>query len=60
MEIQDIQKVFPEIVKENNNGYLSVNYIALIPVLVEAIKEQQIKIEELEKEVAKLTGIKPK
>lgn len=57
---QDIQKVFPEVVKEDDNGYLSVNYTALIPVLIEAIKEQQVKIEELESQVAELSGIKPK
>jgi len=35
---QEIQKVFPELVSENENG-LSVNYNGLIGVLIEAIKE---------------------
>ena len=32
-------------VKTDGNGYLSVNYTALTPLLVEAIKEQQKTIE---------------
>jgi hypothetical protein len=43
---QDIQLILPQIVKKDTDtDYLSVNYIALIPVLVEAIKEQQTTIE---------------
>lgn len=38
---QDLQKVFPELVSKNNEGYLGVHYIGMIPILVEAIKEQQ-------------------
>lgn len=42
---QELKDVFPELVKEDNKGYLAVNYQGLIPVLIEAIKEQQIQIE---------------
>jgi hypothetical protein len=52
---QEIQKVYPEIVKVEDNGYLSVNYIALIPVLIEAIKEQQVTIDDLTKKMEALT-----
>jgi hypothetical protein len=38
---QEVQKVLPELVKEGENGKLGVNYSGLIPVLLEAIKEQQ-------------------
>jgi len=48
---QDLIKVFPELVKEDDSGYLGVNYIGLIPVLVEAIKEQQIEIEGLKEDL---------
>lgn len=50
---QDVQVVFPELVEENAEGYLSVDYLGLIPVLVEAIKEQQGQIEELQKNAIK-------
>ena len=48
---QDVQKAFPELVKTTNNEdkTLSVNYQGLIPVLINAIKEQQKQIDELKK-----------
>jgi len=36
---QDVQKVYPELVYSDNNGILSIDYIAFIPLLVESIKE---------------------
>ncbi len=44
---QEVEKLFPDLVATDNNGYKSLNYIGLIPVLVEAIKEQQQIIEQL-------------
>lgn len=52
---QELQKIYPQLVKENSNGELSVNYTGLIPVLVEGMKEQQRQIEELKLELKKLT-----
>jgi len=48
---QDVEKVLPEIVKTNPNGFKSIDYSKLGPVLVEAIKEQQKYIEMLEKRI---------
>ena len=42
---QDIQKIYPELVSEQN-GILSVNYQGLVPVLINAIKEQQTLIDQ--------------
>ena len=36
---QDIEKVFPELVSESH-GIKSVNYQGLVPVLINALKEQ--------------------
>jgi len=44
---QEIEKVFPSLVKTSENK--SVNYNGLIGVLIEAIKEQQKQIDELKK-----------
>jgi hypothetical protein len=44
---QDIQKVIPQVVSEDNMGYLSVNYSAIIPFLIESIKELQKEVKEL-------------
>lgn len=49
---QDVQKVFPELVYEDKDGILSVDYVSLIPVLVESLKEVNQKIEGLIKENA--------
>jgi len=47
---QDLEKIYPNLVKTNEEGYKSVNYTGLIPVLIEAVKEQQVEIYSLEKE----------
>jgi hypothetical protein len=51
---QEIQKVYPQLVKENEQGTLSVNYSGMVPVLLEAIKEQQSQITELKKLITQL------
>jgi hypothetical protein len=50
---QDIQKVIPEVVKDNDE-YLGVSYGNITAVLVEAIKEQQKQIVSLQNEINKL------
>ena len=46
---QEVQKVFPELVKEagDQEGTLSVNYQGMIAILINAIKEQQKEIDEI-------------
>ncbi|MEI6755289.1 MAG: tail fiber domain-containing protein, partial [Paludibacter sp.] len=41
---QELMAVYPELVSKDTLGYYYVNYIGLIPVLVEALKEQKIQI----------------
>ena len=36
---QEVEKVLPQIVSTDNNGVKRVSYDALIPLLIEAIKE---------------------
>lgn len=43
---QEIEEVFPELVAEQPNGFQGVNYPQFVPILLEAIKEQQTIIEE--------------
>ena len=52
---QDFQKIFPELIYEDSKGYLSIDYVSMIPVLIEAIKTQQIQIEDLKKQLESLT-----
>lgn len=53
---QDIQKLFPNLVKEDEEGYLSVNYIELIPLLVKTIQDQESRIDGLERTIETLTS----
>jgi len=46
---QDVQKVVPELVRENENGMLSMRHQGIAPILLEAIKELKNEIEELKK-----------
>lgn len=36
---QEVETLFPELVKTDHQGFKSVNYVALVPHLIEAIKE---------------------
>ena len=47
---QEVQKVIPEAVSENNEGYLMVNNDPIIWTMLNAIKEQQAQIEQLKEE----------
>ncbi|MCX4027648.1 tail fiber domain-containing protein [Endozoicomonas sp. SM1973] len=45
---QEVQAEFPELVKQDDQGYLRVDYRGLVPVLLESIKELNTRIEALE------------
>ena len=47
---QNVQEVFPELVHTDNNGYMSVDYIGLIPILVQSINELRAELAELKGE----------
>ena len=53
---QEIQEVFPELVTEDGNEMLAVNYQGLVPVLINALKEQQSEIDELKEMVQALAS----
>ncbi|MFK8102992.1 MAG: tail fiber domain-containing protein [Saprospiraceae bacterium] len=49
---QDLQPILPEVVNQDNNGYYSVEYANLVPVLVEAVKELNEKLEQANAKLA--------
>ena len=51
---QDIQKVFPELVTTDDKDMLAVNYQGLVPVLINALKEQDGKMKEQQSEIDEL------
>ena len=50
---QEIKEVFPELVSEDDNEMLAVNYQGLVPVLINALKEQQSEIDKLKEQETK-------
>ncbi|MCK9397683.1 MAG: tail fiber domain-containing protein, partial [Methylobacter sp.] len=44
---QEVDKVFPELVSTDQEGMMGVNYMGLIAVLIEALKEQQNQVQQL-------------
>lgn len=51
---QEVEKVVPEVVNEDDEGYKYVSYGNLVGVLIEAVKELTVRVETLEKENAEL------
>jgi hypothetical protein len=48
---QEMERIIPEVVSTNDRGLKTVSYGNLVGVLIEAIKEQQVRIEELERKL---------
>lgn len=49
---QEVEKVLPEAVKKDSQGMYTMNYTAVVPVLVEAVKQQQQNFENWQKNFA--------
>jgi hypothetical protein len=47
---QEVEKILPELVNQGSDGYKSVNYIGLIPHLIEAVKELKTENEQIKHE----------
>ena len=54
MVAQEVNEVVPEVVTERDDGYLAVKYEKMIPLLIEAMKEQQDQIDDLKKQIEEL------
>ena len=61
---QEVKEIFPEAVRRNADGQLSLNYNATVALLVEAVKQQQDtirtqqrKIEQLERRIPKMESV---
>ena len=44
---QDVEKIFPKLVENNNDGYKTVNYQEFIPLILSKMKIMQNEIDEL-------------
>ncbi len=48
---QEVEKIYPELIHTDNDGYKSMDYMSLSAVLLEATKQQQLLIEQQQKEL---------
>ena len=48
IDAEELQKTYPDLVLEGQDGYLAVNYVELVPVLVKAIQELKQQVDELQ------------
>ncbi|MFL5730081.1 MAG: tail fiber domain-containing protein [Cytophagaceae bacterium] len=51
---QEVEQVFPELVKTDANGYKSVEYSKVVAILIQAVKEQQALITEQQEQITDL------
>jgi len=51
---QELEKLFPEFVNTNDEGYKTIDYGKLTTILVKAFQEQNLKIEELENKLKQI------
>ena len=42
---QELQEIYPDLVLEGDDGYLSVNYVELIPLLIHSVQELSAQLE---------------
>ena len=45
---QELQKIYPDLVHEGEDGYLSVNYVEMVPLLLRSVQELKARVQELE------------
>lgn len=50
---QELQQVYPDLVYENDNGYLSINYTELIPIMLQSIKDLKAQVDEMRNPTAR-------
>jgi hypothetical protein len=51
---QDVEKIFPDLVKTDNNGYKAVSYDRLSVILLEGLKDQQKQIKSQQEQIDRL------
>lgn len=53
---QEVREIFPDLVREDEDGLLSINYTGFIPLLVDAYKDLLNEVEQQRELIASLSG----
>lgn len=53
---QEVKEILPELVVEDADGYLGIDYLGFIPILVDACKKLEARVNEQDEIIATLTG----
>lgn len=57
---QEIMELYPELVSRNPDGYLSVNYMEMVPLLIQSIKELKTQLDKTTSELEIIkSGVRP-
>ena len=60
IDAEELRKVYPDLVLEGQDGYLSVNYVELVPLLIRSIQEMKAELDNLKgKDVLDGVGADP-
>jgi trimeric autotransporter adhesin len=51
---QEVQKIYPQLVRADDKGMLSINYTGFVPLLINGMKEQQVQIDKQQKQIDEL------
>lgn len=44
---QELQRIYPELVHKGQDGYLGINYVELVPILIRSIQELKAELDEV-------------
>lgn len=53
---QELKELFPDLVVEDKEGYMAVNYVELVPVLIRSIQELKQELDEAQGKLGKSRG----
>lgn len=56
LSAQELLTIYPNLVRQDADGYYSINYLELVPVLIQAIQEQKEEMDELKNEISEMKG----
>ena len=55
LSAQELQKIYPDLVRESQDGMLGVNYVELVPILIRSIQELKQELDEVKSSYSRMT-----